>query len=126
MRSDLTAGCCGRAGSAAAHQHVVVLARRRARRSSALKSVWLTIIVVSAVAGGATALLSGGRRGLIISGAVPWLGVLAWFVYLADASEKGGGGAPVWLVAQLWAWTIATVIGIGAYIGCRKLFRGVA
>jgi hypothetical protein len=88
-------------------------------------AAWLTIIVLSALAGGVCAWRLNGRWGLFCSGAVPWCGVLAWLLYLEQQPYRGGG-ASIWPIAQLFAGTVAAVVGIAAYLAVHKLFRGIA
>jgi len=84
---------------------------------------WLAIILLSAIVGAACAWRLSGRTGLVCSGAVPWLGVALWIAYLEQQPYRGGG-ASMWLIALLWAGAVAAAVGIAAYLGINKLFRG--
>jgi hypothetical protein len=88
-------------------------------------TAWLTLIVASALVGLASAYLWSGRVGLVIAGAVPWLGMLVWLLYNEYFVPYAGGGASMWPIAQLFAGTVAAAIGIASYVAVRRLFRGI-
>jgi putative exporter of polyketide antibiotics len=87
-------------------------------------AAWLTIIISSLIVGVVCAWRLTGRWGLICSGTVPWLGVLTWLLYLEQQPYRGGG-ASMWLIAQVFAGTVAAVVGVAAYLATRRAFRGV-
>ena len=86
---------------------------------------WLIIVAASVVVGVASAWLLSGRGGLIVAGAVPWLGMLAWLLYHEYFVPYSGGGASMWPIAQLFAGTVAAVVGMVTYSFVRRLFRGI-
>jgi len=85
---------------------------------------WLSIITLSAVVGAACAWRLSGRWGLVCAGTLPWLGLLAWLLYLEQQPYRGGG-ASMWLVAQAFAGTVAAVVGIATYLVTNRFFRGI-
>jgi hypothetical protein len=84
-------------------------------------AAWLIIIFISAGVGLICAWRLSGRVGLACAGVVPLLGVLTWVLYLADQPSPGGG-ASMWPIAFVFAGAVAGCIGIGTYVGARKLF----
>ena len=59
-------------------------------------SEWSTLICLSALAGGICGLIFGGRNAIILGGAVPWTGLLAWLLYNEYfVPYQGGGGIDV-------------------------------
>jgi hypothetical protein len=77
--------------------------------------IWLYITILSAFTGLICSVFLKGRIGVICSGVIPWLGLLAWLLYQEYFVPYKGGGASMWPVAQLFAGTIAAAIGIIAY-----------
>lgn len=75
-------------------------------------SVWSALILLSALAGGFCGLILRGRRAIIFGGAVPWLGLLAWLLYNEFFVPYQGGGASMWPIAQLFAGSVAAVVGM--------------
>lgn len=63
-----------------------------------------------------------GRLGIVLSGAIPWLGLLAGLLYQEYFVPYQGGGASMWPIAQLFGGTVAAVTGIGMYLLGKKLF----
>lgn len=77
--------------------------------------IWLYITILSAFTGLICSVFLKGRIGVICSGVIPWLGLLAWLLYQEYFVPYKGGGASMWPVAQLFAGTIAAAIGIISY-----------
>ena len=75
-------------------------------------SVWSALILLSVLAGGLCGLLFRGRRAIIFGGAVPWTGLLAWLLYNEFFVPYQGGGASMWPIAQLFAGSVAAVVGM--------------
>jgi len=76
--------------------------------------IWFTLIFLSVVAGGICGWLVGGRRAVILGGAVPWFGLLALLLYSEYFAPKGpyqGGGASMWPIAQLFAGSVMAAVG---------------
>jgi hypothetical protein len=88
-------------------------------------AAWLILIVGSAAVGLLCAWRLSGRFGLICAGAVPWLGVLGWLLYLDYFVPYQGGGASMWPIALLFAGTVAVVVGAASYLFVQKLFKNV-
>lgn len=84
-------------------------------------TTWLAIITLSALAGLGCSHFLSGRFGLICSGAIPWLGLLAWLLYLEYFVPYQSGGASMWPVAQLFAGTIAASIGLTTFWYVKRL-----
>lgn len=84
---------------------------------------WITLIVLSALAGAFCAAFFTGMRGVVMSGAVPWLGLLAWQLYNEYFAPYRGGGASMWIIGQIFAGTIAAAVGIVAYLVCRSFIN---
>lgn len=77
--------------------------------------IWLYIIILSAAAGLICSVFLKRRIGVICSGVIPWLSLLAWLLYQEYFVPYKGGGASMWPIAQLFAGTIAAAIGVTAY-----------
>ena len=75
-------------------------------------SVWLALILLSAFAGAICGSILRGRRAIIFGGAVPWAGLLAWLLYNEFFVPYQGGGASMWPIAQLFAGSVAAVVGM--------------
>lgn len=73
---------------------------------------WLIIICLSAFSGALCAVVFTGKRSMVCAAAFPWLGLLAWLLYGAYFAPSTEGGASMWLVAQLFAGSIAAAIGV--------------
>jgi len=86
-------------------------------------TLWLSILIPSAVVGILCELFIKHKTlGLILAGAIPWFGLLGWQLYMEYFSPYKGGGASMWIVGQLFAGTIAALIGIGCYF-LTKIIR---
>jgi hypothetical protein len=85
----------------------------------------LSVMVPSALFGAACAWLSEGRFARVLSGAVPWLSVLAWLIYNKYLLLYQGGGASMWPIALLTAGTIAAATGVTMFELFRKVFKRV-
>lgn len=78
-------------------------------------TTWITIIALSAIVGFLCSSFLGGAAAWIASALLPWLGVLAWVLYHAYIAPYQGGGASMWPIAQLFAGTVAAVVGLAAH-----------
>ena len=84
-------------------------------------SVWSVLILLSALAGGICGLIFRGKRAIIFGGAAPWFGVLAWLLYNEYFVPYQGGGASMWPIAQLFAGSVAAVVGVIAAAAVRGI-----
>jgi hypothetical protein len=82
-------------------------------------SIWFALILLSALAGGICGLIFRGRHAIILGGAVPWTGLLAWLLYNEYFVPYQGGGASMWPIAQLVGGSVAAVVGIAAATTAR-------
>ncbi|RJG03456.1 hypothetical protein D3878_19185 [Noviherbaspirillum sedimenti] len=85
--------------------------------------IWFALIVLSAMAGVACAGILRGRIGLVCSGAVPWVGLLGWLLYNEYFVPYRGGGASMWPVAQLFAGSVAALVGVVSYKVFKRLLK---
>jgi len=81
---------------------------------------WLTIIGLSALVGFACGRKLHGVWGSVAAAAIPWFGLLVWLLYNEYFVPYQGGGASMWPVAQLFAGTIAAVVGFVAHSLTRR------
>jgi hypothetical protein len=86
---------------------------------------WIILIVASAIVGMVAALALNGTVGVLAAALIPWLGMLAWLLYNEYFVPYRGGGASMWPIAQLFAGTVAALIGIASYFFARRLFKGI-
>jgi hypothetical protein len=77
--------------------------------------VWLVIVSLSAATGFLCARLFQGTIAWIASGLLPWLGLLASLLYQEYFVPYQGGGASMWPIAQLFAGTVAAVVGLATH-----------
>jgi len=61
-----------------------------------------------------SAFLVKGGKAIVLGGAIPWLGVLAWLLYNEYFVPYSGGGASMWPIALIVAGTAAAVAGASA------------
>lgn len=87
--------------------------------------LWLAILVLSALAGALCAFVLRGKIGLVSAAAVPWFGLLFWQLYMEYVAPYQGGGASMWLVAQLFAGTIAAITGLVVYAACKRFTSSI-
>ena len=87
--------------------------------------VWLSILIPSAIVGLICGYFIKHRRGVVLAGAIPWLGLLVYLLYNEYFVPYQGGGASMWPIAQLFAGTIAAVTGIGAYSLARIILQKI-
>jgi hypothetical protein len=78
--------------------------------------VWLGILVLSALIGSICGSVTKKTVAVVLSGAIPWFGLLSGLLYSEYFLPYQGGGASMWPVAQLFGGTVAAATGIGA---CR-------
>ncbi len=83
---------------------------------------WITIIAPSILTGLILANFIKERIGIILSGLIPWLGLLMALLYQEYFIPYQGGGASMWPIAQLFGGTAAAIASVAAYILGRKLF----
>ena len=93
--------------------------RVRARAASSML-MWVVLLALSALCGLLCSFALSGRTGFIASAAIPWLGLLAWLLYHEYFVPYQGGGASMWPIAQLFAGTVAAVVGAAVYTLCKS------
>jgi hypothetical protein len=81
--------------------------------------LWICLIIYSAVAGLLVAKFSKSNWGLVLAGLIPWLSLLVLLLYYEYCVPYQGGGASMWPVAQLFAGTVAALVGGGVFIIIR-------
>ena len=89
--------------------------------------MWLTLIFLSAFAGSICGWVFRGYRSVILGGAIPWFGLLAWLLYNEYFVPYQGGGASMWPIAQLFGGSVAAVVGMlaaVAVLGAKTRLRG--
>ncbi len=86
-------------------------------------NAWLAVLIPSALVGAVCAWKLHGKKALIYSAAIPWLGFLIWLLYNEYFVPYSGGGASMWPVAQLFAGTAAAFTGLIVCYGFQKLFQ---
>ena len=75
-------------------------------------NIWIPITVFSATVGLIAGLAARRLSMAVVTGAViPWLGLLGYLLYNEYYVPYQGGGASMWLIAQLVGGTAAAVIG---------------
>ena len=77
-------------------------------------NAWVSLVGLSVIAGVLSASLFSGIKAILIGGAVPWFGFLAWLLYSEYFVPYQGGGASMWPVALIFAGSIAAVVGASA------------
>lgn len=60
---------------------------------------------------------------IYVAGAVPWFALLAALIYTEYFTPYKGGGASMWLVAQVFGGTIAAVTGVVSYKAAKKFAK---
>ncbi|MBD2094693.1 hypothetical protein H6F90_05955 [Trichocoleus sp. FACHB-591] len=83
--------------------------------------MWLMLISLAALTGGICGWIFQGYRSIILGGAIPWFGLLAWLLYNEYFVPYQGGGASMWPIAQLFAGSIVAVVGILAAVVVREV-----
>lgn len=81
---------------------------------------WAPLLALSGVAGVLAAFLFNGGKAIVIGAAIPWFGVLAWLLYSEYFVPYQGGGASMWPIAQLFAGSIAAIVGAAAAALTRR------
>ncbi|WP_303609551.1 hypothetical protein [Gilvimarinus sp. 2_MG-2023] len=79
------------------------------------------LIVPSLLTGAICALISRGFISAILAGALPWLGLLAALIYSVYFTPYEGGGASLWLVAQVVGGTVAAACGFAGFSLVKQL-----
>ncbi len=77
--------------------------------------VWILLLVPSALVGFLCAIFIDKKWAIYVAGLVPWLGLLAALLYTEFYMEYQGGGASMWIIAQLFGGTVAALTGVVAY-----------
>jgi len=72
---------------------------------------WIFILLASVVVGAVCGFAIRSRWAVLLGGAIPWCGLLAWLLYNEYFVPYQGGGASMWPVAQLVAGTVSAVVG---------------
>ena len=85
--------------------------------------IWLILIGGSILVGYLTALVIRKNWAIYIAGAVPWLALLGALIYTEFFTSYAGGGASMWIIAQLFGGTIAAATGVVSYKLTRYLQR---
>ena len=85
--------------------------------------IWLILIGGSTLAGYLTAILLRKNWAIYVAGAVPWFALLGALVYTEYFTAYEGGGASMWLIAQLFGGTIAAAVGVASYKLTRYMQR---
>ena len=75
---------------------------------------WILIVGLSALVGVICGRYLRGRLGGFLSAAIPWFGLLAWLLIDEYLLPYRGGGASMWPIAQLFAGTVAALVGYGS------------
>lgn len=88
--------------------------------------VWLILIGGSVLFGFLTAKLLKKNWAIYIAGAVPWSTLLAALIYAEYFTPYEGGGASMWLIAQLFGGTIAAAVGVASYKLTTFFIKGKA
>ena len=75
----------------------------------------LVVILLSAGIGYACGKKLSGVKGAIAAVAIPWLSLLAVLLFDEYVLPYRGGGASMWPIAQLFAGTLAAIVGGATY-----------
>lgn len=86
--------------------------------------IWLILIGGSTLVGYLTAIMIRKNWAIWVAGAVPWLALLGALIYTEYFTSFAGGGASMWLIAQLFGGTVAAAIGVASYKLTRYLQKG--
>lgn len=85
--------------------------------------IWLILIGGSTMAGYLAAMLIRKNWAIYVAGAVPWTALLGALIYTEYFTPHAGGGASMWLIAQLVGGTVAAAIGVVSFKLTRYLQR---
>jgi len=72
---------------------------------------WLVIVLISALVGGISGYMIRRWWTIFVGAGVPWFGLLGVILYYEYFVPYSGGGASMWPIAQLFAGTVAAVVG---------------
>jgi len=86
---------------------------------------WILLLVPSAGVDVLCAVFIGKKWAIYLAGSISWFGLLIALLYSEYYIDYPGGGASMWSIAQLFAGTIATVIGVAVYKGVQKYQREI-
>lgn len=81
--------------------------------------LWTCLIIYSAVVGLLVTKLTNSNWCLVLAGLIPWLSLLVLLLYYEYCASYQGGGASMWPIAQLFAGTVAALVGGGVFIIIR-------
>ncbi len=81
--------------------------------------IWLGLILYSAAIGFLLAKYTTSKWSLVLAGLIPWLSLLSLLLYYEYFVPYQGGGASMWLVAQIFGGTVAAVVGLIVFIIVR-------
>jgi len=86
--------------------------------------IWLCVLIPSAIIGFIGSRFKKRWLGVLLAGAIPWLGVLGALLYEEYIMQPSkGSGASMWQIALAFVGTIAAGIGIGSYYISKMLFK---
>jgi hypothetical protein len=77
--------------------------------------VWAALIIPSIGWGVLCAFQFNNKYSGFLSGAIPWLALLAAILYSEYGLPYQGGGASLWPIAQLFGGTVAAAVGYFSY-----------
>lgn len=81
---------------------------------------WFILVSFSALVGFGCTFLFSGKLGAVAAAAIPWAGLLAWLLYSEYFVPYQDGGASMWPIAQLFAGSIAALVGVTAYLVSKR------
>ena len=88
--------------------------------------IWLILIGGSTLIGFLTATLLKKSWAVYVAGALPWFALLAALLYTEYFTTYEGGGASMWLIAQLFGGTVAAAVGVISHKLTTFLLKGSA
>ncbi|MDO3385830.1 hypothetical protein QWI17_08275 [Gilvimarinus sp. SDUM040013] len=83
--------------------------------------VWLLLIVPSFCVGLVCGWISRTPISAIVSAALPWFGLLGALIYTVYFTPHDGGGATMWMVAQVVGGTVAAACGFAGFVLIKQI-----
>ena len=77
---------------------------------------WFVLIILSALVGIFIGAKASKKSSLLLAGAVPCSGFQAFILYNMYFVPYQGGGAPMWLVAQVFGGAISFTVGALSFL----------